>query len=310
VLRTKRPSTRSAARMLDCLIIGGGPAGLTAAIYLGRYRRSAALVDSGESRASLIPNSHNYPGFAGVGGPALLERLRVQAVSYDAFLGAGRISSLSRLPCGNFLGKSETKDFQARFVVLATGLVDKQPRIEGLADGVRTGLIRFCPICDGYEGLDQHIGVIGSGDAAAKKALFMRTYTRQIKIFETDNSRLISGALAKELNECGVGLAGMPVRIEQSGVKVSVTSRDGTIHELDGLYPALGCTIRSELAAPLKADRSDIGAIEVDDHQRTTVDGLYAIGDVVTDLHQLTVATGHAAIAATDIHNRLSRNFR
>ena len=188
--------------------------------------------------------------------------------------------------------------------------LDEQPRIEGLADGIRTGIIRFCPICDGYEGLDQRIGVIGSGDAAAKKALFMRTYTQEVIIFVTDNARSISDALARELKESGVGLAMMPVRVEQNGLKVSVTLRDGVIHELDALYPALGCSTRSELAVTLGANRSELGGIKVDDHQRTTVDGLYAIGDVVTDLHQLTVATGHAAIAATDIHNRLSRNYR
>jgi thioredoxin reductase (NADPH) len=298
------------AGMLDCLIIGGGPAGLTAAIYLGRYRRCAVLVDSGDSRASLIPTSHNYPGFAGIGGPALLERLRAQATLYEASLETARISTLSRLTCRGFVGKSDTKEFRARFVVLATGLVDEQPRIEGLADGVRTGIIRFCPICDGYEGLDQRIGVIGSGDAAAKKALFMRTYTREVTIFLTENARSISDALARDLKESGVGLAMMPVRVEQNGLKVSVTLRDGVIHELDALYPALGCSIRSELAVTLGAIRSETGGIKVDDHQRTTVDGLYAIGDVVTDLHQLTVATGHAAIAATDIHNRLSRNYR
>jgi thioredoxin reductase (NADPH) len=77
-----------------------------------------------------------------------------------------------------------------------------------------------------------------------------------------------------------------------------------------GLYPALGCSIQSELGATLGANCSEMGGITVDDHQRTTIDGMYAIGDVVTDLHQLTVATGHAAIAATDIHNRLSRNYR
>jgi thioredoxin reductase (NADPH) len=135
--------------MLDCLIIGGGPAGLTAAIYLSRYRRCVALVDSGESRASLIPTSQNYPGFAGIGGPELLERLRAQATRYEASLQTDRISNLSCLTGGGFLGKSDTEEFRARFVILATGLVDEQPRIEGMADGVRSGIIRFCPICDG-----------------------------------------------------------------------------------------------------------------------------------------------------------------
>ena len=80
--------------------------------------------------------------------------------------------------------------------------------------------------------------------------------------------------------------------------------------KLDALYPALGCTVRSELAKALGASCTENGNLLVDDHQRTSIEGLYAVGDVVTDLHQLSVAFGHAAIAATDIHNRLPSNLR
>jgi thioredoxin reductase (NADPH) len=79
---------------------------------------------------------------------------------------------------------------------------------------------------------------------------------------------------------------------------------------VDALYPALGCNVRSDLATGLGASSTENGNLEVDDHQRTTIEGLYAAGDVVTDLHQLSVAFGHAVIAATDIHNRLPANPR
>jgi thioredoxin reductase (NADPH) len=91
---------------------------------------------------------------------------------------------------------------------------------------------------------------------------------------------------------------------------VTVATQRGVIHEMDALYPALGCNVRSDLATALGAASTENGNLEVDDHQRTTVPGLYAAGDVVTDLHQLSVAFGHAAIAATDIHNRLPPNPR
>ena len=91
---------------------------------------------------------------------------------------------------------------------------------------------------------------------------------------------------------------------------VTIATRRGEIHEVDALYPALGCNVRSDLATGLGASSTENGNLEVDDHQRTTIEGLYAAGDVVTDLHQLSVAFGHAAIAATDIHNRLPANPR
>jgi thioredoxin reductase (NADPH) len=91
---------------------------------------------------------------------------------------------------------------------------------------------------------------------------------------------------------------------------VAVVTENGERHEVDALYPAFGCTVRSNLATSLGASCTENGNLVVDDHQRTTVEGLYAAGDVVTDLHQLSVAFGHAAIAATDIHNKLPSNPR
>jgi thioredoxin reductase (NADPH) len=294
--------------MLDCLIIGGGPAGLTAAIYLARYRRRIVVVDAGDSRAALIPESHNYPGFYGIGGPALLERLRGQARRYGAELVRGTISALARDGDGFAADAGSGTRLNARTVLMATGLVDKKPETRGLSEGIAHGAIRFCPICDGYEASDRRIGVLGPFETAGQKALFMRTYSRDVRLFTTDRVRDV--ALKQELERAGVDIAGIAARVDPTPESVSVTLEDGKTHVLDVLYPAMGCTVRSDLAAALGATRNDIGTLSVDDHQATSVEGLYGAGDVVTDLHQLSVATGHAAIAATAIHNRLPRNPR
>lgn len=293
--------------MLDCLIIGGGPAGLTAAIYLARYRRRLTVVDAGKSRAALIPESHNYPGFQGIAGPALLERLRDQARRYGAELRHGTVTALRRDADG-FIADVGGETLRARTVLMATGLVDKKPETEGLADGIVHGAIRFCPICDGYEAMDRRIGVLGPFETAAHKALFMRTYSRDVRLFATD--RIGAAGLSGELAAAGVTVAGIAARVDPSAEGVSVTVEDGKTHVLDVLYPVLGCVVRSDLAAALGAECSPVGTLSVDDHQRTSVDGLFGAGDVVADLHQLSVATGHAAIAATAIHNRLARNDR
>jgi thioredoxin reductase (NADPH) len=143
--------------MLDCLIIGGGPAGLTAAIYLARYRRTALLVDSGASRAALIPASHNYPGFKGIAGPDLLTRLREQALLYGAALESGHVTSLRQDSSDGFRVRWDGKDVCARTVLLATGLVDAHLPIDGLDAAVWSGAIRYCPICDGFEAIDRRI---------------------------------------------------------------------------------------------------------------------------------------------------------
>jgi thioredoxin reductase (NADPH) len=297
--------------MLDCLIVGGGPAGLTAAIYLARYRRVTRLIDSGASRAALIPESHNYPGFKGIGGPELLRRLREQATLYGAVLENGEVAGLERTSKdGGFIARCGGEDILARCVLLATGLVDERPPIDGFGDSVYTGAVRFCPICDGYEAMDRRIGVLGSLQSAGKKALFLRTYSRDVVVFATDDEREAASDVRKSLREAGVTLAGPPVQVERSTEGVSVIGRGGARHDVDVLYPALGCEVRSDLATALGARCNEIGNLRVDDHQKTSVEGLYGAGDVVTDLHQLSVATAHAAIAATDIHNRLAPNAR
>jgi thioredoxin reductase (NADPH) len=295
--------------MLDCLIIGGGPAGLTAAIYLARYRRAALLVDDGASRAALIPASHNYPGFKGIAGPDLLTRLREQALLYGATLESGRVAALRQGPSDSFLGRWDGKEVSARTVLLATGLVDSHLPIDGLDAAVWSGAVRYCPICDGFEAIDRRIGVVGSLTEAARKALFLRTYSRDIVMFETGEEPL-TVELRQRLKEAGVEQAGKPVHAECTDDTVTVTLEGGRRVDLDVLYPAMGCDVRSELAVALGADCTEEGNLKVDTEQQTTVQRLYAAGDVVSDLHQLAVATGHAAIAATSIHNRLNRNLR
>jgi thioredoxin reductase (NADPH) len=165
---------------LDCLIIGGGPAGLTAAVYLARYRRNVVVVDSGESRAALIQKSRNYPGFpSGISGKELLADLTAQAREYGADLRRGRIAALQRDAAG-FIASSDGAELSASAVLLATGIVDENPAVDGLRQTVAEGAIRYCPVCDGFEATDRRIAVLGSGKDAAAKAVFLRTYATDV----------------------------------------------------------------------------------------------------------------------------------
>ena len=159
--------------------------------------------------------------------------------------------------------------------------------------------------------MDQHIGVLGRAAVACKKALFLRTYSRRVTVLPIDQPDRIDAGVVRELQAAGIRVPDEPViDVDRSGEKITAVMRSGARCELDVLYPALGCEVRSELATALGAESDDVGCLKVDNRQATTVQGLYAAGDVVTDLHQISVATGHAAIAATCIHNRLESNFR
>jgi thioredoxin reductase (NADPH) len=294
----------------DCLIVGGGPAGLTAAIYLARYRRKVVIFDNGESRAALIPESHNYPGFPqGISGRELLRTLRQQAETYDITAIGARITALQRDDAG-FVAMFDGHHVRARFVLLATGIVDESPDLPGLKEAVSDGSIRYCPICDGYEATDQRIGVLGHGDDARSKAKFLRTYSKDVTLLSLDIRPQENGETARLLRSARIKAAG-PVRaIERNGDEIRTLLRGNQTLSFDVVYPALGCRVRSELATELGARTNHVGCLDVDAHQRTTVDGIYAAGDVVSDLHQIAVATGHAAVAATHIHKSLPDNFR
>ena len=292
---------------IDCLIVGAGPAGLTAAIYLARFRRTIAVYDNGASRASFIPRTRNYPGFPdGISGEELLERLRAQAERYGATVTRGLVEELRRED-GTFVAKAGQGEVRARTVLLATGIVDKEPDMPNLREAIDAGCIRLCPICDGHEVIDRSVAVYGPPDEAAGHAAFMRTFTRDVTLLVPRGSAAPGDDAMRTIEKAGIRYLESPVcDISMTpGRRAAVRLADDSTHDFATLYPALGCRPRIELAVALGARCNDKGDIVVDDHNRTSVPGLYAAGDVVAALNQLSVAVGHAAIAATAIHNEL-----
>ena len=292
---------------LDCLIIGAGPAGLTAAIYLARFRRRIALVDSGHSRASYIPRTRNYPGFPdGISGDELLERLRAQAARYGARATRALVESLE-VREGVFAARTAEGELRARTVLLATGIVDKEPEMPRLREAIAAGCIRLCAVCDGHEVIDRKVAVYGPVASTIGHAIFMRTFSEDVTLLVPRADTPVTEAQRAKLESAGVSFVPNAVcEIAMcEGSKASVRLDDGSELRFDTLYPSLGSRMRSELAVSLGAKCTHEGEIEVDSHQQTTVPGLYAAGDVVSALNQLSVAVGHAAVAATAIHNSL-----
>lgn len=294
--------------ILDCLIIGAGPAGLTAATYLARFRRRIAVVDSGASRASLIPTSHNHPAFPdGITGLDLLKRLREQAAVYGVRVIEAAVERLQR-EGDIFVASWPGGGCRSRMVLLATGCLDLEPKLPGLVDTIRRGLIRHCPICDGYEVIDQKIGVIGFGAGAKKEAEFIRTYSDDITLLTLGEPMALSDKDIEQLTAGGIKIVTDPVDevVQKDGRICAFTMHGGKRLAFDTLYSSLGAHVRGELAERLGAKTDDSGCMQVDAHQLTSVPGLYAAGDVVSTLNQISVAYGQAAIAATAIHNRLA----
>ena len=297
--------------MLDALIIGGGPAGLTAAIYLARFKRRFRLVDAGSSRADWIPESHNIPFFGdGIRGPDIVARARSHAERYGVRPVAGHVEALERHE-GGFAAQvredtGERRLLRARRVVLATGAVDMEPDLPDLPGAVRRGLVRYCPICDGFESRDRRIAVIGHGAQGLGEAAFIaRTYSNDVSLLSLGQPLALDEegmALARRHN---IRLVEQPVAaLEVDGGRIAaIRTGDGAVLRFDLLYSALGLHYRNELGLALGAAHDRSGALTVDSHNRTSVGGLYAAGDIVRGLDQIVVGMGHAALAATHIHN-------
>ena len=292
----------------EVVIIGAGPAGLTAATYLGRYRRRVLILDGGRSRAAWIPQSHNTPGFPrGVGGPALLENLSQQASLYGAQRRRARARRLTRMADGFEIlidtAQGEVT-IQAQFVLLATGVVDRLPDLAEIEAAIGAARVRMCPICDAYEAIDQRIAVLGEGDLGAREAAFLTTYSSDVTLLhlgETETLSDVASLSAHKVRVEPIALADLSVGSD----RVKLSSPGAPAQDFDCLYLALGCEMQSRLAVQWGAAHDDQANLIVNSHQETSIEGLYAAGDVVRGLNQIAVAAAEAAIAATDIHKRL-----
>jgi thioredoxin reductase (NADPH) len=296
---------------MDCLVIGGGPGGLTAAIYLARFLRDFLVVDAGASRAAWIPCSHNHAGFpdGGIPGPELLARMRRQAERYGARIVQGEVASLERGHDGVFVARFGGRTVEARRVLLATGSQDVEPELPDIDGAIRRGLVRHCPICDAYEVRGQKVAIIGYGKCSVREVMLLRGYTSDLTLLTLGRGLELPEDERATLREAGVRLVEEPVAeltVEDDRI-TAWRMASGAELCFDTLYTALGLHARSGLAAALGAEHDSDGMLVVDDHQRTTVPGLWAVGDVVKGLAQISVAMGQAAVAATDINNSLER---
>ena len=293
----------------DCLVIGGGPAGLTAAIYLTRYHLSLKVVDAGKSRASWIPCTHNHAGYpGGINGKELLARMREQAQMYGASIVTGRVTRLDKVD-GGFQAEWGQGFVTARTVLLATGVTNRRPPMDlDLHDeALSKGLIRYCPVCDGYEVTDKKVGVIGSGSHGVAEAVFLRGFTEEITLIAPHDTHDLSAEDQAKLSQFGIKTIDGPCHaMAMEGSSIVVETPHGPAR-FDSVYPALGSDTHTELAQQLGAELKDEN-VKVDSHQRTSVPGFYAAGDVVLGLDQISHAMGEGGVAATTIRNDLAKD--
>ena len=304
--------------MYDCAIIGGGIAGLQAAIQLGRYMHRVIVLDAGGGRSVLAKKYSNIIGFAdGVSGPYMRECGRKQISEYETveILDDCTVKSARRQPDGSFeLRTADGQVIEARCILLSTGLSDRLPEeIEGLRD-VLGSAIYLCPDCDGYEVRGRACAVLGAGDAGAALACTLRYWTdRLVYINHEPVKHPVSDKWRKQCEEVGVTIyegAIRAVHARDLEHLSAVEMADGTRVEAEKGFVAFGGNhVESDLACALGVERLENGHILVDGRTKeTNVPHVWAAGDVAAHSQLLTVAIGDGAQAAIWIHKSLQND--
>ena len=293
----------------ECIIIGAGPAGLTAALYMARFRRKVLVLHDGSARALRIPKTHNAPGFPdGVTGPDLIARMSEHATGFGAEVAEAEIVSAQQNGDRFELLSGDGRSWRTRSLILATGVAHNEIKIDtgGHQAAIAAGILRYCPVCDGYEHIDTAIGVIGCDSQGAAEALFLRRFSSDVTLVPLNFAELDKGELAA-MREVGITVVEHPVaRLDALPHRMDVYLEENAQPlSFDVVYPALGVTPRTELAAALGLSFCPSGELEMSAPFGTRVEGLYAAGDVVEGLDQISVAMGHGAVAATKAHNWL-----
>lgn len=302
--------------MLDCLIIGAGPAGLSAALYLSRYRRHYKIIDNQDSRASLISSTHNYLGFKeGISGPQLLMNYQDHLSLYDQDITIDTVLSLEldaiKHPhqAKSFIIKTATDTFHAKKVILATGVIDIEPKLPNLETAIKDKLVRHCAICDGYEAIDKKIAIIGSAKKGINEALFLSTYSSKLSFLTLGDSLVLTKEMQEKIEKYNIEIIMDPILNVQIQNKVieAFETENNVIHKFDMIYSVLGTIVRSDLATKLGAKHIN-SCLKTNRHKETSITGLYAIGDITIGTDQICHAISQGAIAATNIHNTLAEN--
>jgi thioredoxin reductase (NADPH) len=294
------------AHVYDVVIVGGGFAGLSAAIYLGRSRRDTLLIHSGHSMAKWERDVQNYLGFPeGIDGGDLLARGFAQVKRFGAAIVEDAVHELKRDGKGIF-GVGAARRYVGRRVLLATGLTHLPPDIPGTKDCLGKSLF-FCKDCDAYRVRGRSIVIIGRNNEAAEYALSMLLFSSKILICTNGRTFGWDKVYAERLDEYSVPVTQQPIRsiTHERGQLSAVILDDGKSLPAQAVFTTRGDVYHHDLAAQAGARLDDEGQIIVDHDMKTTVPGLYAAGCVTPANCQMIIAAGQGATAGQAINRDL-----
>jgi thioredoxin reductase (NADPH) len=294
--------------MFDCLIIGGGIAGLQAAIQLGRYDHKVLVLDAGDGRSAICHSYHNILGYPdGISGPELRETGRKQAERFGVKFKKGKAEQVRKTEAGFEVEADSGDTHQARRLLLATGIMDRIPPFPELMPALGVS-VYVCPDCDGYEVKDMSTIVMGSGNAGANMALTLNYFTDSITYVNHERTEVNHENRVK-LQEKGIHYVEGPIqKVMTDGPDfrgVILSSGDELTAER-GFIAFGGNEVKSQLAQQLGVELHKNKHILVDPRTKlTNIEHVWAAGDVVAHSEQVTIAMGDGMQASIWIHKSL-----
>ncbi len=295
--------------MYDVIIIGSGPAGLTSGIYAGRAGLDVLVIDSNKSGGNVntAPIIENYPGFEEIPGYELTERMTGQARKYCEIKEFMYVDEIEKTDDDTFIVKSEEENFESKYVILATGNTPISLDAKGVREYTGRG-VSYCAMCDGNFFVNRDVLVIGGGNTAVTEVLYLNNIGVNCSLVHRREELRCEDKLTKDLEKSGIPVY-WNCTLEE--VKGDATVTKAVLHnkktnadidvDVNGIFISIGYKANNKLAKCIGADCDEKGYIITDKNNQTSVDGVYAVGDVTGQLKQIVVACGQGAIAASHI---------
>jgi thioredoxin reductase (NADPH) len=301
----------------DLLIIGAGPAGLTAAIYAERSGLKSAVIEKANigGQVAITPVVENYPGFTKIGGKTLMDMMAQQAIQYADIHEGEEVLEIQKTD-DVFDVKTNRANYETKAVLLTTGAESKKLGIAGEKEFQGRG-ISYCAACDGYFFKDgKKVIVVGGGNTAASEALYLKNTGVDVTVVHRRDALRAEMFLQQGLTNNNIPILWNTEVKEIIGDKFVTSvllenSMDKTQKNMpvDGVFIAIGYTPNNELANTLGIETDEEGYIKVDPGHRTNIKGIYAAGDITGGFKQIVTAVSQGAVASSAIFEDISNPY-
>ena len=290
--------------MLDVIVIGGGPAGLSAALMLARCRRRVVICDAGTPRNRASSALHGYLTRDGLPPTELLQLGREELARYGVAVQPARVSRVTRRDAGFDVTVESGARLSARRILIATGVADVLPEVAGI-DACYGKSVHHCPYCDGWEQQGRRLAVYGRGRSGVALALSLLTWSDDVRLF-TDGPPRLGPPLRKRLEDRRIAIDGRRLASleHESGQLRAVCLRDGERIGRDALFFTTGQRQQAPFAAELGCEFTRKGTVQTDRFGETCVPGVFVVGDASRDVQFVVVAAAEGAKAAVAINQQ------